>query len=78
MLSPSEAVAARAVGPGRRPAIAGGSAEADDTPLGSRLLQPEVVFVAVVCAVVTVVFGVYPEPLLDVARDAGAALPDLL
>jgi NADH-quinone oxidoreductase subunit N len=78
MRSPSEAVPARAVAPGARPAIAGGSAEADDTPIGSRLAQPEVVFVAVVCAIVTVAFGVYPEPLLDVARDAGAALGDLL
>ena len=32
-------------------------------------------FVAVVCALATIAFGVYPEPLFDVARDAGAALP---
>ena len=28
---------------------------------------------AVVCATATIVFGIYPEPLFDVARDAGAA-----
>jgi NADH-quinone oxidoreductase subunit N len=38
----------------------------------------EVVFVAVVCAVATVVFGIYPGPLLDVARDAGDAIQSLV
>jgi NADH-quinone oxidoreductase subunit N len=95
-----------------RPAIAGGSPEADDedraagrepgapvpatrpdtgtvisvddgddppaTAAGRRLRQPEVVFVAVVCAAVTIVFGIYPEPLFDVARDAGDALRSLV
>ena len=42
------------------------------------LRQPEVVFVAVLCAVVTVAFGIYPEPLFDVARDAGDALRSLV
>ncbi|RKQ91959.1 NADH dehydrogenase subunit N [Solirubrobacter pauli] len=45
---------------------------------GPRLSQPEVVFVAVVCSIVTVAFGIYPEPLFDVARDAGAAFTSLL
>jgi NADH-quinone oxidoreductase subunit N len=45
---------------------------------GERLAQPEVVFVAVVCALVTIAFGVYPEPLLDVARDAGEAFLNLI
>jgi len=40
--------------------------------------QPEVVFVAVVCALVTVAFGVFPQPLFDVAQDAGAAIQSLL
>jgi NADH-quinone oxidoreductase subunit N len=84
----------------RRPAMAGGSPEADDEaraagrepgsvavhsveldePLAStrRLFQPEVVFVAVVCAVATIAIGVYPEPLFNVARDAGDALRSLL
>jgi NADH-quinone oxidoreductase subunit N len=95
-----------------RPAIAGGSPEADHedraegrepgapvpatrpdtgtvlsedygddppaTAVGRRLRQPEVVFVAVVCAVLTVAFGIYPDPLFDVARDAGDALRSLV
>jgi NADH-quinone oxidoreductase subunit N len=92
-----------------RPAMAGGSREADDEARaageepgavvargsdgvnvssvevdeparggGRRLLQPEVVFVAVVCAVATIAIGVYPEPLFNVARDAGSALQSLL
>ena len=41
--------------------------------------QPEVVFVAVVCALVTIAFGIYPEPLFDVAKDAGRTrFPTLL
>ncbi len=107
MRSPSEAPATllRA-----RPAIAGGSPEADDEDraagrepgtsvsatrpdtgtvvaadydddepvVGRRLRQPEVVFVAVLCAVLTVAIGIYPEPLFDVARDAGDALRSLV
>jgi len=64
---------------GGRPAIAGGSAEADvAAPVRRRLVQPEVLFVAVVCALATIVFGIYPDPLFDVARDAGAALTSLI
>jgi NADH-quinone oxidoreductase subunit N len=104
----SDALAGRDPG-GLRPAMAGGSQEADDEaraegrepgavaarggdgvtvsalevdgPAGGaarRLLQPEVAFVAVVCAVATIAIGVYPEPLLNVARDAGNALTSLL
>jgi NADH-quinone oxidoreductase subunit N len=94
----------------RRPAMAGGSPEADDAAgasgaarasgrepdgavaavaasvvveearasSGARLVQPEVVFVAVVCALATIAIGVYPEPLFNVARDAGNALHSLL
>jgi NADH-quinone oxidoreductase subunit N len=40
--------------------------------------QPEVVFVALVCAAATVVLGIYPEPLFDVARDAGEAFKSLI
>ena len=43
-----------------------------------RLVQWEVVFVAVVCAAATVFFGIYPTPLFNIARDAGAALTSLL
>ena len=34
--------------------------------------------IAVVCAAAVVVFGVYPDPLFDFARDAGAAIDTLL
>ena len=77
MRAPTEAVALR---PGARPAIAGGSQEADveDPPAVRPRRQAEVVFVAVVCALATIVFGVYPEPLFEVARDAGDALTSLV
>ena len=29
---------------------------------------------ALVCATAAIAFGIYPEPLFEVARDAGAAL----
>ncbi len=82
MRSPSEAVA---VVPAGQPVMAGGSQEADavsgevvvvDAP--RRAWQGEVIFVAVVCAVATIVLGIYPEPLFEVARDAGAALTSLV
>ena len=69
-----------------RPAIAGGSPEADALEVApapaapaqrDRLVQPEVVGLALVCAGATIFFGVYPEPLLDLAHDAGAALSGL-
>ncbi len=81
MRSPTEAVAVRPGGsPGGRPVMAGGSAEADVEVAARprRRFQGELVFVAVVCALATVFIGVYPEPLFDVARDAGAALESLV
>jgi NADH-quinone oxidoreductase subunit N len=103
MRSPSEAGARAGRVPGARPAMAGGSPEADDEPAaagerapatrgaadvepaaaaptgsGARLRQPEVVVVAVVCAVLAVALGIYPDPLFDVARDAGAAITSLV
>ena len=45
---------------------------------GTRLRQPEVVFIAALCALATVAFGIYPDPLFDVARDAGAAITGLV
>jgi NADH-quinone oxidoreductase subunit N len=66
--------------PGARPAIAGGSQEADgviEAPRGGTGLMA-VGIVAVVCAVATVAIGIYPEPLLNVAEDAGRALTSLL
>ena len=73
----SDAVARPPLTAGGRPAIAGGSPEAD-APVRRRLMQPEVLFVAVVCALATIVFGIYPDPLFQVAHDAGAALTSLL
>jgi NADH-quinone oxidoreductase subunit N len=89
--------------PGARPAIAGGSPEADAEGAGSiparrgndgvaaraaeptaagvlsrRVRQPEVLFVAVVCGLATLVFGIWPDPLFELARDAGAAIASLV
>ena len=93
--------------PGARPAMAGGSPEADaeddragvperragdvtvdqlaveddDRAVGGsgrRLRQPEVVFVAVVCGLATVAFGIWPDPLFELARDAGASIASLV
>jgi NADH-quinone oxidoreductase subunit N len=52
--------------------IAGWSPEADARA------QPEVTFVAVLCAAATVVIGIVPGPLFDVARDVGTSLSQLL
>ena len=92
--------------PGARPAMAGGSPEADaedgsgavparrrDTTVdsmeiddgeaatsggGRRLHQPEVVFVAVLCGLATLAFGIWPDPLFELARDAGASISSLV
>jgi len=91
MRSPEDAPTPVAVGTGvPRPAIAGGSPEADEEPgavsaggqvlarrVDRRLRQPEVIGVAVVFAAASVVFGIYPEPLLNLANDAGAAISGL-
>jgi NADH-quinone oxidoreductase subunit N len=66
------------------PAIAGGSQEADALAEEERPAaragggEFAVAFVAVLCAAATVALGVYPEPLFDIARDAGAALTGLV
>jgi NADH-quinone oxidoreductase subunit N len=78
MRSPSEAVARPPLSPGGRPAIAGGSVEAEPEAVRPRLRQPEVLVVAIVCTLATIVFGIYPDPLFEVARDAGAALSSLV
>ncbi len=62
---------ARATAPGGYAPIAGGSPEADKLP------YPEVVFVGLVFAALTVVFGVIPGPLFHFASHAGAALSGL-
>ena len=79
----SRAPEERALVPGGRPAMAGGSQEADAeeesaASRGAALAQPEVVAVAVVAALATLFFGIYPEPLFDVATAAGEALRHLL
>jgi NADH-quinone oxidoreductase subunit N len=89
MRGPAESAVGAVAASAPRPAIAGGSIEADleDRAAGREpgtgakvgvLAQPEVLFVAVVCALATIAFGVYPEPLLNVARDAGDALTSLI
>ena len=42
-------------------------------PRPTRSKHPELVAIAVLAAVASVVFGVWPEPLLDLARDAAVA-----
>jgi NADH-quinone oxidoreductase subunit N len=49
--------------------VAGWSQEADARA------QPEVVAVAVVCAALTIFFGLVPSPLFDAARDVASSLP---
>jgi NADH-quinone oxidoreductase subunit N len=55
----------------RVPRMAGWSPEADARR------QPEVVLVAVLAAAATIFFGIWPDPLFDVARDVGTALTGL-
>jgi NADH-quinone oxidoreductase subunit N len=86
MRAPEPGTAGVVAGGVPRPAIAGGSPEADEEPPAlvvtapmeaRRLVQPEVVGLAVLSAAATIFFGVYPEPLLDLAHDAGAVLTGL-
>ncbi len=58
--------------PGPMPAIAGGSQEADATTRGAHCRT--IIALAVLAAAATVVFGVFPSPLVDWASEAGAAL----
>ena len=59
------------VPPRRVRPVAGWSPEAD------AFAQPEVVAVAVLCAAATIFFGLWPDPLFDVARDVSSAFPGL-
>ncbi len=54
---------------GDQPVLAGGSDEAT-----SLRASGEVVFVGVVFGVLTVLLGIFPSPLFDAVRDAGAAI----
>jgi NADH-quinone oxidoreductase subunit N len=51
--------------------LAGAAPEADSSK------HPELVVIAVLAAVASVVFGVWPGPLLDLARDAAIAFLQL-
>jgi hypothetical protein len=59
------------VPPRRVRPVAGWSPEAD------AWAQPEVVAVALLAAAATLFFGLWPDPLFDVARDVSSALPGL-
>jgi NADH-quinone oxidoreductase subunit N len=59
------------VPPRRVRPVAGWSPEAD------AWAQPEVVAVAVLAAAATILFGIWPDPLFDAARDVSSALPGL-
>jgi NADH-quinone oxidoreductase subunit N len=68
-MTPGEQAAPVALATPDQPVLAGGSDEAT-----SLRAQGEVVAVAVVFGVLTVVLGIVPSPLFDLVRDAGAAL----
>ena len=73
MVAPeSSEAAAVAAGPTGQPALAGGAADAD-----APRAQPEVWLVALVFGAATLVFGIVPSPLFDLAVRAGAALGNL-
>jgi NADH-quinone oxidoreductase subunit N len=55
------------VPPRRVKPVSGWSPEADTRA------QPEVALVAIVFAVLTIFFGLWPDPLFDAARDVGTS-----
>ena len=59
------------VPPRRVRPVAGWSPEADARA------QPEVLAVALLAAAATIFFGIWPDPLFDVARDVASSLPSL-
>jgi NADH-quinone oxidoreductase subunit N len=65
-------VAGTALQTSGRPALAGGSAEAD-TPR----IEPETWFVALLFGAATLFFGILPSPLFNLAVDAGRSLSHL-
>jgi NADH-quinone oxidoreductase subunit N len=60
-------------GPAAVPAMAGGAPEADAVAPATRSTAVPVA-IAVLAGAATIVFGILPGPLLDLASDAGAAL----
>jgi len=64
-----------AEGPGGLPALAGGSPELDAEGFQlARDSQPEIVAVALLAGIGTVVFGIVPQPLFELVRHTGSAL----
>jgi hypothetical protein len=47
------------------------------SPEGDLRAQPEVAAVAIAFAVLTIVFGLWPDPLFDAARDMGTSISGL-
>jgi len=70
--APDAPAAPVAVGAGGLPVIAGGSQEAD--ALAAAGPQIEVLLVAWIAAIATVVLGIVPQPLFELAAHAGRAL----
>ncbi|HYC80719.1 MAG TPA: NADH-quinone oxidoreductase subunit N [Solirubrobacterales bacterium] len=62
-----------AAAPGAEPAIAGAAPEADPIDPGAGR-RPYLLAPAVLCAAATIFFGVIPQPLVDFASHAGAAI----
>ncbi len=60
--------------PAPMPALAGGSPDADAVPARRGPATAETVVIAGLAAATTVFFGIIPDPLLDVAANAGRAL----
>jgi NADH-quinone oxidoreductase subunit N len=72
-LGPSEVtVRPSSGGPARRLARVGGW-----SPEAQGRAQPEVLFIAVLMAAATIVLGILPSPLLNVAKDVGTALQNI-
>jgi NADH-quinone oxidoreductase subunit N len=66
--------AAAPLAPAAVPVIAGGSQEADALAEAAARPQPEVLLVAWIAAAATIVLGIVPQPLFELAADAGRAL----
>ena len=47
------------------------------SPEADARAQPEVAVVAVLFAAATLFFGIWPDPLFDLARDVGTSLSNL-
>jgi len=69
-----EAPEVPSIGASGLPAIAGGSQEADALVAAATRPQPEILLVAWLAAAATIVLGIVPQPLFDLAADAGRAL----